>query len=87
VTRALLPALRAARGRIVFVNAARGTHPVPGWSAYAGSKVALRELADSLRDEEDPHGNRVTTIYPGGVDNGDDEVGNQAGPGGDAERL
>jgi NAD(P)-dependent dehydrogenase (short-subunit alcohol dehydrogenase family) len=67
LTRALLPALRAARGRIVFVNAAPGLRAVPRWSAYTASKAALRELADSLREEERPHGLRVTTIYPGGV--------------------
>lgn len=67
LTRMLLPALRAARGRVVFVNAAPGSNAVPNWSAYTGSKAALRELADSLREEEDPNGVRVTTIYPAGV--------------------
>jgi NADP-dependent 3-hydroxy acid dehydrogenase YdfG len=67
LTRALLPALRAARGRVFFVNAVAGLHAVPKWSAYAASKAALTELADSLRLEEAPHGVRVTTIYPGGV--------------------
>ena len=67
LTRALLPALRAAHGRIVFVNAAPGLRAVPKWSAYTASKAALRELAHSLREEERRHGLRVTTIYPGGV--------------------
>jgi NADP-dependent 3-hydroxy acid dehydrogenase YdfG len=67
LTQALLPALRVTSGRIVFINAAPGIHAVPRWSAYAASKAALRELADSLREEEDRHGVRVTTIYPGGV--------------------
>jgi len=67
LTRALLPALRAARGRVVFVNAVAGLHGVPRWAAYAASKAALTELADSLRLEEAPHGVRVTSIYPGGV--------------------
>lgn len=67
LTRRLLPALRAATGRVVFVNAAPGLHGVPNWSAYVASKAALTELADSLREEEDGHGVRVTTIYPAGV--------------------
>jgi NADP-dependent 3-hydroxy acid dehydrogenase YdfG len=67
LTRALLPALRAACGRIVFVNAAPGLRAVRNWSAYTASKAALRELADSLREEERTHGLRVTSIYPGGV--------------------
>jgi NADP-dependent 3-hydroxy acid dehydrogenase YdfG len=67
LTRALLPALRAARGRVVFINAVAGLHAVPRWAAYAGSKAALTELADSLRLEEAAQGVRVTTIYPGGI--------------------
>lgn len=67
LTRALLPALRRAAGHVVFINAAPGLHGVPRWSAYAASKAALHELADSLRREEDRHGLRVTTIYPGGT--------------------
>jgi len=67
LTRVLLPALRRARGHVVFVNAAPGLHGVPRWSAYAGSKAALRELADSLREEEKANGLRVTTVYPGGT--------------------
>jgi NAD(P)-dependent dehydrogenase (short-subunit alcohol dehydrogenase family) len=67
LTRALLPALRAARGRVVFVNAAPGLRAVRNWSAYTASKAALRELADSLREEERERGVRVTSIYPGGV--------------------
>lgn len=67
LTRTLLPALRAARGRVVFVNAAPGLRAVRNWSAYTASKAALRELADSLREEERERGVRVTSIYPGGV--------------------
>ena len=67
LTRALLPAVRAAGGRVVFVNAVTGLHAVPRWSAYVASKAALTELADSLRLEEAAHGVRVTSIYPGGI--------------------
>jgi NADP-dependent 3-hydroxy acid dehydrogenase YdfG len=67
LTRALLPALRAAGGRVVFVNAVAGLHAVPNWSAYVASKAALTELADSFRLEEAAHGVRVTSIYPGGI--------------------
>ncbi|MFI6595830.1 SDR family NAD(P)-dependent oxidoreductase [Nonomuraea sp. NPDC050536] len=64
ITRLALPALRRSRGHVVFVNATPGMHAVPRWSAFVGSKTALRELADSLREEEEPHGVRVTTVYP-----------------------
>jgi NADP-dependent 3-hydroxy acid dehydrogenase YdfG len=67
LTRVLLPALRAAAGSVVFINATPGMRAVPRWSAFVASKAALRELADSLRAEEARHGIRVTTIYPGGT--------------------
>jgi NADP-dependent 3-hydroxy acid dehydrogenase YdfG len=67
LTRILLPALRSAAGHVVFINAAPGLHAVPRWSAYTASKAALRELADSLRQEEARYGIRVTTVYPGGT--------------------
>ena len=70
LTRLMLPALRQARGHVVFVNSSRGVRGVAGWSAFAASKAALRELADSLRQEEAGNGVRVTTIYPGGTATG-----------------
>jgi len=65
LTRAALPALRAARGTVVFVNSSAGLTANPQWSAYAASKFGLRALADSLRAEEQEHGVRVTTVFPG----------------------
>lgn len=64
LTRLMLPALRRARGHVLFVNASPGMTAVPRWSAFVGSKAALRELADSLREEEEPSGVRVTTVCP-----------------------
>ncbi|MEV0403295.1 SDR family oxidoreductase [Actinoallomurus sp. NPDC050550] len=63
LTRLLLPALRAARGHVVFVNSGAGLRANPGWGAYAASKHALKALADSLRAEEPEI--RVTSVYPG----------------------
>ncbi|WP_206051851.1 SDR family oxidoreductase [Nocardioides ferulae] len=65
LTRAALPALRAARGTVVLVNSGAGLAAHPQWAAYAASKHGLRALADSLRAEEAPHGVRVTSVYPG----------------------
>ena len=65
LTRVALPALRAARGTVVFVNSGAGLVAHPQWSAYAASKFGLRALADSLRAEEQEHGVRVTTVFPG----------------------
>jgi len=65
LSRVALPALRAARGTVVFVNSGAGLAAHPQWSAYAASKHGLRALADSLRGEEAAAGVRVTTVYPG----------------------
>lgn len=67
LTQVLLDGLRRAQGHVVFVNASPGMRAVPRWSAYVASKAAQRELADSLRAEEEENGIRVTTVYPGAV--------------------
>jgi NAD(P)-dependent dehydrogenase (short-subunit alcohol dehydrogenase family) len=65
LTRLALPSLRAGRGTVVFVNSGAGLRANPQWAAYAASKHGLRALADSLRAEEQEHGVRVTSVYPG----------------------
>jgi NAD(P)-dependent dehydrogenase (short-subunit alcohol dehydrogenase family) len=65
LTRCALPALRQARGTVVFVNSGAGLRANPQWAAYAASKHGLRALADALRAEELDHGVRVTSVYPG----------------------
>lgn len=65
LTRLTLPAVRAARGQVLFVNSGAGLTAHSDWSAYAASKHGLKALADALRGEEATHGVRVTTVYPG----------------------
>lgn len=65
LTRLMLPALRAARGHVVFVNSGAGLRASPEWGSYAASKFAVRAIADALREEERPNRVRVTTVYPG----------------------
>lgn len=65
LTRLLLPALRVARGHVVFVNSGAGLRAHPEWGSYAASKFAVRAVADALREEERANGVRVTTVYPG----------------------
>ncbi|MEU6718760.1 SDR family NAD(P)-dependent oxidoreductase [Nonomuraea sp. NPDC046802] len=65
LVRLTLPALRRSRGHVIFINAAPGMTGVARWSAFVASKAALRELAESLREEEAASGVRVTTVYPG----------------------
>jgi NADP-dependent 3-hydroxy acid dehydrogenase YdfG len=66
LTLTLLPALRRARGRVVFINSGSGRKVSPGMASYSASKFALRAFADSLRDDEPEL--RVTTVYPGRTD-------------------
>ncbi|MDI9933652.1 SDR family oxidoreductase [Rhodococcus sp. IEGM 1354] len=65
LTLALLPALRAAEGHVVFVNSGSGINVSPGLASYSASKFALRGFAESLRNDEPSL--RVTSIYPGRI--------------------
>ncbi len=66
LTLTLLPALRQARGQVVFINSGAGRSVSPGMASYSASKFALRAFADSLRGDEPQL--RVTTVYPGRTD-------------------
>jgi NADP-dependent 3-hydroxy acid dehydrogenase YdfG len=65
LTQALLPRLLACGGHVVFINSSVVTGGRAGLSQYAATKQALRALADSLRDEVNPRGMRVTSIFLG----------------------
>lgn len=67
VTRALLPALRAARGRIVLVSSVGGRVSVPYNGPYAASKHAIEAIGDALRGELHSSGVGVSLIEPGSV--------------------
>jgi NADP-dependent 3-hydroxy acid dehydrogenase YdfG len=66
ITLALLPALRCAYGRVVFINSGTGRKASAEMASYSASKFALRAFADSLRESEPAL--RVTTVYPGRTD-------------------
>jgi len=68
LTRAMLPLLRAARGRIVNIGAVGGGVSLPFFGAIASSKIALEALNDCLRRELHPFGIHVTIVEPGGID-------------------
>jgi len=65
LTRALLPLLRRSRGQVVFVNSSAGLEARANVGQYAASKHALRALADSLREEVNPDGIRVLSVFLG----------------------
>jgi NAD(P)-dependent dehydrogenase (short-subunit alcohol dehydrogenase family) len=67
VTQALLPLLRAGRGRIVNIGSIGGRMATPFLGAYAASKFALEALNDALRLELRPWRVHVSIIEPGAV--------------------
>ena len=67
VTQAVLPHIRAARGRIVFLSSLSGLVTLPGSGAYSASKYAVESLADALRIELRPWNIRVSLIEPGPI--------------------
>jgi NAD(P)-dependent dehydrogenase (short-subunit alcohol dehydrogenase family) len=68
VTQAVLPLLRASRGRVVFVSSISGLVSNPMIGPYAASKFALEAIADALRIEVRPWGIGVSLIEPGQID-------------------
>lgn len=68
VTQAVLPRLRSARGRIVFVSSVSGRVATPMTGAYNASKFALEGMADALRLELRPWGIRVSLVEPAQTD-------------------
>ena len=65
VVQAVLPQLREARGRVVFMSSVSGLITLPGTGAYSASKYALESLADALRMELRPWRIPVSVIEPG----------------------
>jgi NAD(P)-dependent dehydrogenase (short-subunit alcohol dehydrogenase family) len=68
VTQAVLPRLRASRGRVVFISSVSGRLSSPLTGAYNASKFALEGLADALRIELRPWGIAVVLVEPGSID-------------------
>jgi NAD(P)-dependent dehydrogenase (short-subunit alcohol dehydrogenase family) len=63
--RATLPALRAARGRIVLMSSDSGLCGTPALSGYTASKYAIEGWGESLAYEVRPLGVAVSMIEPG----------------------
>jgi NAD(P)-dependent dehydrogenase (short-subunit alcohol dehydrogenase family) len=68
VTRAVLPAIRDAKGRVVFISSISGRLSSPFMGAYSASKFALEGLVDALRVEVRPWGIKVILVEPGSID-------------------
>ncbi len=65
LSRALLGPLQQGAGDIVFINSSVVGQRRAGLAAYGGSKAGLMALADSLRQECNPLGLRVLSVFLG----------------------
>ncbi len=68
MTQALLPALRATAGRVVFISSVSGRVSAPVLTPYTASKFAIEAIADGLRIELRRWGIRVVLVEPGSID-------------------
>lgn len=64
ITQALLPRLRASKGRIINISSVSGLLAVPFLSPYCASKFAVEAISDCLRRELQPFGVEVVIIEP-----------------------
>lgn len=88
VTQAMLPALRKAPGRIVFITSIGGLMAFPMFGAYHAAKFGLEAVGDVFRQELRPWDIRVAVVEPGSIatpiwERGDREVEAIAGRAGD----
>jgi len=67
VTQTMLPALRAAHGRIVFISSVGGRVAMAFTAPYAASKHAIEALGDALRVELATSNVQVALVEPGSV--------------------
>jgi NAD(P)-dependent dehydrogenase (short-subunit alcohol dehydrogenase family) len=93
VTRALLPMIRAADGRVVFMSSIGGRGSLPFAAPYNSSKHAIEAIGDSLRMELRDTGVDVSIVEPGAIatpiwEKGDaDAVGTRERMGSELEGL
>jgi NAD(P)-dependent dehydrogenase (short-subunit alcohol dehydrogenase family) len=67
VTQAMLPAIRRARGRIVFITSIGGLMAFPMFGAYHAAKFGLEAVGDVFRQELRPWGIEVAVVEPGSI--------------------
>jgi NAD(P)-dependent dehydrogenase (short-subunit alcohol dehydrogenase family) len=68
LTRTVLPRLRRAQGRVVFISSVNGRVSFPFTGIYNASKYAVEAVADTLRVELRPFGVQVALVEPGVID-------------------
>jgi NAD(P)-dependent dehydrogenase (short-subunit alcohol dehydrogenase family) len=88
VTQAMLPAIRRARGRLVFITSIGGLMAFPMFGAYHAAKFGLEAVGDVFRQELRPWGISVSIVEPGSIatpiwERGQEEVNTLAERAGD----
>jgi NAD(P)-dependent dehydrogenase (short-subunit alcohol dehydrogenase family) len=68
VTQALLPEIRRARGRVVFISSIGGRIAFPLTGAYHAAKFGVEAAGDVFRQELRPWGIGVSIVEPGSID-------------------
>jgi NADP-dependent 3-hydroxy acid dehydrogenase YdfG len=84
VTKALLPALVANQGQVIFITSVAADGPYEGGAGYCGAKAAERAIAGAMRLELVDQPVRIAEISPGMVET---EEFSLTRYGGDAERA
>ena len=67
VTQALLPLIRQAGGRIIFIGSIDGKSVTPFQGAYGASKHAIEAITDIFRMELSPWDISVSVVEPGDI--------------------
>jgi NAD(P)-dependent dehydrogenase (short-subunit alcohol dehydrogenase family) len=65
LTQGLLAPLARAKGQVIFFNSSVVKHPGQGLALYKATQHALQGLSDSLRQDLNRRGIRVSSLYPG----------------------
>jgi NAD(P)-dependent dehydrogenase (short-subunit alcohol dehydrogenase family) len=68
MTQALLPQIRLAEGRVVFISSIGGRIAFPFGGPYHASKFGTEAIGDVFRQELRPWGLKVSIVEPGSID-------------------
>lgn len=74
LTQSLIPLLRQAKGRIVFIGSIVDRLTIPYFGALASSKSAIAAVSDTWRQELAPWGIDVILVEPGFISTGADKA-------------
>lgn len=74
LTQPLIPLLRRAKGRIVFIGSIVDRLTIPYFGALASSKSAVAAISDTWRQELAPWGIEVILVEPGFISTGADKA-------------